>query len=210
LVGSHPDFWFEPAMVNVGELQRRGISLYTHEVVAIVCAVCEQLGRAQRSFGALRPPTPDDLSVDRRGELLMRTQPVGGDESPFPALASLIEGLLPACNESADCAISPAFRLIPARLLGEAGVPAITSLRELEETIERYETDEPSRVLQQLVVRVANAEGVPAVKPTANEAADLPVTVSVDAENPLDSFPTEAAAVAKPADGSNETVLTPR
>ena len=147
-----------PSGHNLGQLMRRGITLTTREVLALVHEVC-------RDATATFPQSPDDLWVTDTGELMIaRSDQNAEPVDPRHGAASLLESMLPPEGRTdPQQIVPPALRGLPSRLrVGreEAGPRDRTDLIAI---LAWHLDGDPRDVIQQLAARVgANHTVAPA------------------------------------------------
>lgn len=179
--------------LNLGELRNCRVLLFTREAAVILHEICSRLTEAEEEGRAVAPPTLGQLWVTASGELSMESLPVGrGDltQSAMPALASLIEALLPpTIRDQPDYAVPGSFRVLAARARGfPPGLPPIRTPAELDAAITRYRAEDTTDVLRHLFARTAAAvpdeeatvppptfDRGPEPEPPVNVADDVPL-----------------------------------
>jgi hypothetical protein len=185
--------------VNLGELCRRKVLLFTREAAAIVHEVSMRLSEAEMRDTPLLAPTADQLSVRPDGELIIEAPAAtvrrGSDET-MAALASLIERLLPpTLRNQPDYAVPGSFRVLAPRARGwPPGLPPLKTPDALAAAVSRYREGDTTAVLQHLYERTAPsttlAPSTPVARPREPErvtpvpavGASLPAGTGTDAD----------------------------
>lgn len=186
--------------LNVGELIRGGVALYTREVLALAHEVCH----AAAAF----PDSPDDLWITDTGQLLVtpsdRTAP---NLDLRASVASLLEAMLPRGDEGAERAVSASLRGLPARLRASAAGVGPSHRRDLMAILSWHLAADPREQIQRLAHRVAHQDdetkpsAAPASVPAATVAATSVAAVDEALElfiKPVSTAPAAIAAAAPP------------
>jgi Tol biopolymer transport system component len=160
--------------VNLGELCRRKVLLFTREAAAIVHEVSTRLGEAERRGTPLVAPTADQLSVTPNGELISDVPTAAvmpGRDETMAALSSLIERLLPpTLRDQPDYAVPGSFRVLAPRARGwPPGLPPLKTPEDLAAAVSRYRGSDTTAVLRNLYARTVPAPAPPARVETARE-----------------------------------------
>lgn len=138
-----------PSGHNLGELIRRGTTLTTREVLALVHEVC-------RDATATFPPSPDGLWITDTGELMIAgSDQIAGRIDPRHGAASLLEAMLPPEGRTGPQQIVPAaLRGLPSRLRASREEAGPHDRKDLLSILSWHLDDDPRRVIQQLAARV--------------------------------------------------------
>lgn len=161
--------------INLGALHARDGLFYTREAAAILYEVCSRLNNAEEEGHPLAPPTLDRLWVTADGELIIDEAPADATGNPMPALASLVEAVLPpTLRGQPDFAVPSSLRLLAPRARHwPPGLPPIEAPGDLAAAVNRYRGGSSSAsILRALFARTAQQPSAPpAPVPAAPSAA---------------------------------------
>ena len=147
-----------PDRINLGALHARRVLFYTREAAAILYEVCSRLNNAEEEGQPLEVPSLDRLWIGHDGALIMETGHASVGTDQMPALASLIELLLPPpLRGQPDYAVPSSFRVLAPRARRfPPGLPPMDAPGDLAAAINRYRRGQSSTtILQGLYVRTA-------------------------------------------------------
>jgi Tol biopolymer transport system component len=161
--------------LNLGELCRRKVLLFTREAAAIVHEVATRLSESTEEGTTVVAPTVDQLWVTANGELIVEVPASTTHErqETMAILASLIEALLPpTLRNQPDYAVPGSFRILAPRARGwPPGLPPLKTPGDLAAAVSRYRSGDTTAVLQHLYARAARAlEPVAPVEPSPEPA----------------------------------------
>jgi WD40-like Beta Propeller Repeat len=158
---------------NLGHLLEAGVLLYTREAAAILREVCAALRDAADQGQPLAVPRIENMCVTKSGQLNMETAPADPAVDPMPALASMIERVLPpSLRGQPDYAVPGSFRLLAPRALGwPPGLPRIGTPGELASAVARFQDGDAAAILQGLFARTAP----PSVSASPQAVASTPI-----------------------------------
>ena len=165
---------------SIGELLRAGVRPYTREAASLVAEVCRQVFYADNQIA----PTANDILLGPDGSLTISGAGSTTAEEQMPALASLLELLLPPLGSTEpDFAVRASLRILAPRARGmPPGLAPISAPENLAAELSRYAPPDPTGVLRELWARGDRALHHYLPSPRSDEPATAaPIRVAVEA-----------------------------
>jgi hypothetical protein len=133
---------------SIGELLGAGVRPYTREAASLVAEVCRQVFYADNQIA----PTASDILLGSDGSLTISGAGSASAEDQMPALAALLELLLPPLGSTEpDFAVRASLRILAPRARGTPpGLAPISAPESLAAELSRYAPPDPTGVLREL------------------------------------------------------------
>jgi WD40 repeat protein len=186
--------------LNLGELRRQNIPLFTREAAAVVYEVASRMSEGEEADEPVLPVTIDQLWVTNAGALQIDagapeidatraegnagrderpTRSPGGHAEAMAALAALIEAVLPpSLPNQPDYGVPGSFRILAPRARGwPPGLPALRSPGELAAAVARYRSGDTKTVLAHLHARTRGGDALAAAPAVATQIVESVPTV---------------------------------
>jgi hypothetical protein len=172
---------------SIGELLRAGVPPYTREAASLVAEVCRQVFYADNQIA----PTANDILLGSDGSLTISGAGSATAEEQMPALASLLELLLPPLGSTEpDFAVRASLRMLAPRARGMPGLAPISAPEGLAAELSPYATPDPTGVLRELWARGDRVlhQCLPSRRSDERVTAAA-IRVAVEAREPVDDLP---------------------
>jgi hypothetical protein len=172
---------------SIGEFLRAGVLPYTREAASLVAEVCRQVFYADNPVA----PTANDILLRSDGSLTISRAGSATAEEQMPALASLLELLLPPLGSmEPDYAVRASLRMLAPRARGMPGLAPISAPEGLAAELSPYATPDPTGVLRELWARGDRALHQYLPSPRSDEPVTAAASrVAVEAREPVDDLP---------------------